>query len=353
MSDVPAICASGLPGKRVDAQRAGITITLRMNAADSINPAERDLLRRLGIAAVAVFIFTAAFATLERTYSQKFHDVTGSAKWIWAAHRMSDNIPVAFYAARDFDLPAGRHFAHLKVLGDPEYTVYVNGRQVAARHVGEERALDFYDISQLVKTGRNRIVIAVRAPRGVGGLLASVDIHPEIANWLVTDGSWKIYRKWTPLLLQRDLPLASRPVVIGEPPIGRWNYLTVVKQELEKPVTEVLQPLEVFDHIGSVPTIETRSGVAVAGVQTQRASVFVFGPHTNGRVRLTIVPNRAASQLVNVRFANVREELGMVDWGLRPLILAPGEGVITTPESHAFRYVMVFNKKEASVQVVR
>lgn len=310
-------------------------------------------MRRVSIAALAVFLFTAAFATLERTYSQKFHDVTGTAKWIWAAHRMSDNVPVAFYAARDFDLPPHRHFTHLKVLGDPEYNVYVNGRHAASRRVGEERSLDLYDISQLVRTGRNRIVIAVRAPRGVGGLLASIDIHPEIANWLVTDGSWKIYRKWTPLLLERDLPRASSPVVIGEPPIGRWNYLTVVRKELEKPVTEVLRPLEVFDHTGSVPIIQTRSGVAVAGVQTQRASVFDFGPHSHGRVRLTIVPNRAASQLVNVRFANVREELGLVDWGVRPLILAPGEAVITTPESHAFRYVMVFNKKEASVEVVR
>jgi hypothetical protein len=324
-----------------------------MNAADSINPADRDLVRRVTIAALAVFIFTAAFATLERTYSQKFHDVTGSAKWIWAAHRMSDNVPVAFYAARDFDLPQNRYFTHLKVLGDPEYTVYLNGREVAARRVGEERSLDFYDISQLVKTGRNRVVIAIRAPRGVGGLLAAIDIHPEVANWLVTDGSWKIYRKWTPLLLQRDLPQATAPVVIGEPPIGRWNYLTVVKQELEKPVTEVLQPREMFDHTGSVPTIETRSGVAVAGVQTQRASVFDFGPNAKGKVRLKIVPNRAGSQLVNVRYANVREELGLVDWGLRPLILAPGEGEITTPESREFRYVMVFNKKEVSATVVR
>ena len=324
-----------------------------MNAADSINATDRDLLRRLGIVAAFVFVFTAAFSTLERTYSQKFFDTTGHAQWIWAAHRMSDNVPVAFYAARDFDLPGKRYYTHLKVLGDPEYTVYLNGSEIGGRHVGEERSLDLYDVSKLVKTGRNRIVIAVRAPRGVGGLLASIDIAPEVANWVVTDGRWKIYRKWTPLLLQRDLPNFGRPVVIGEPPIGRWNYLTVVRQELEQPVKEVLQPREVFEQIGRVPKIETRSGVAVAGVTTQKARAFDFGPGTNGRVRITIVPNRAASQLVNVRFANVREELAQTDWGLRPLILAPGESVITTPEPHAFRYVMVFNKKDVSAEVVK
>jgi hypothetical protein len=42
-----------------------------------------------------------------------------------------------------------------------------------------------------VKTGRNRIVIAVRAPQGAGGLIASIDIGPEVANWVVTDGSGK------------------------------------------------------------------------------------------------------------------------------------------------------------------
>jgi hypothetical protein len=314
---------------------------------------EGDLLRRLGIVAAAVFLFTAAFSTLHSTYAQKFYDVTGHAQWIWASHRMSDDVPVAFYAARDFDLPDKRYFTHLKVLGDPEYTVYLNGAEIAARHVGEERTLDLYDVSQLVKTGRNRIVIAVRAPRGVGGLLASIDIAPEVANWVVTDGSWKIYRKWTPRLLQRDLPIAARPIVVGEPPIGRWNYLTVVRQELEQPVKEVLQPIGVFEQMGRVPKIETRSGVAVAGVETQRATAFDFGPASHGRVRLTIVPNRASSQLVNVRFANELEELGQTDWGLRPLILAPGESVITTPEPHAFRYVMVFNKREVRAEVVR
>src|SRR5919206_45294 len=135
MRETPAIGASGLPGKRVEAHRAGITITLRMNAADSINASDRDLMRRVTIVAAAVFVFTAAFAHLERTYSQKFLNVTGHAKWIWAPHRMS-----------------------------------------------------------------------VRAPQGAGGLLASIDIHPEVANFVVTDAAWKIYRSWTPEILLHDVP---------------------------------------------------------------------------------------------------------------------------------------------------
>ena len=309
-------------------------------------------MRRLALVAAFIFIFTAGFATLERTYSQKFYDVTGPAKWIWAQHRMSDNVPVAFFAARDFNLPEQRYYTHLKVIGDPEYTVYLNGRTIGGR-VAETRELDLYDISGLVKTGRNRIVIAVRAPRGVGGLLASIDISPEIANWVVTDGSWSIYRVWTPELLLRDVGRSRQPpIVIGEPPIGRWNYLTTVRQKLEEPVTTVIQPQSSFEQVAFVPTVQTVSGVAVAGTERRRATAFDFGP-TVGRVRLSVEPARAGSQLVNLRFANVREELERVEWGLRPLVLAPGEPVITTPESRGFRYVIVFARAGARAEVVR
>ncbi len=318
-----------------------------------MNPNDRELVRRLALVAAFVFVCTAAFAKLERTYSQKFFDVTGPAKWIWAQHRMSDNIPVAFFAARDFDLPQNRVYTHLKVLGDPEYTVYVNGTVVGGR-ISATRELDFYDISGLVKTGRNRIVIAVRAPRGVGGLLASIDIAPEVANWIVTDAAWKIFRGWSPELLLRDPRgiIAQPPLVVGEPPIGRWNYLTLVPQKLEQPPAHVIPPRESFDQIAYVPTIQTLSGVAVAGTERTRATAFDFGP-TSGRVRLTIAPSQAGSQVVKLRFANLREELERVEWGLRPLVLAPGESVITTPEARGFRYVMVFARRDVRAEVVR
>lgn len=325
-----------------------------MNAADSINPKDFDLARRLAIAAGVVFLFTAAFAKLERTYSQKFYDVTGSAQWIWAPHRMSDDFPLAFFATRDFDLPERRFYTHLKILGEPEYTTWVNGRRIGARNVGEQRSLDVYDISSLVKTGRNRIVVAVRAPRGVGGLIASVDIGPEAGNWVVTDHRWTVYRVWMPQLLHADAPaIGQPPVVVGEPPIGRWNYLKLVRRELAEPPVETLQPRDTFEQIGYIPTIETRSGVAVAGTARARATVFDFGP-TTGRLKITMAePNRGPSQIVNVRFANERDELGLAEWGLRPIVIATGEQEFTTPEAHRFRYVMVFGRKEVRAEVVK
>ena len=348
MSETPAIGASGLPGKREEAQRAGITITDRMTAADSINRQDRVLLKRLTVVVIFLLVFTAAFAHLHRVYSDKFFGITGPAEWIWARHRMSDGYPVAFFAVRDFVLPERRLYTHLKLIGDPEYTLYINGVELAGRLLGGHRTeaderLDLYDISPLVKTGRNRIVVAVRSPQGIGGLLAAIDLAPEDQNWLVTNSEWKIYRWWHSELLRRDPPGAAweRPQIIGKPPIGRWNYLQVTRREAASPPGAMLSPRESFRMIGYVPTIRTRGGVALAVADRAPATVFDFG-FTRGRLRVTRERTHFASRAVNVRFAFAREELGRIEWNLRPIVFAPGEASVTMPEPHELRYAMVF-----------
>lgn len=323
-----------------------------MTAGDSIvSKSDRELMKRLTIVLAFVFAGTAAFAHLERTYARKFFDITGDARWIWAQHRMNGNEPLAFFASRDFTLPEHRVYTRLKVLGDPEYTVFLNGRQIAGRRVGgkrgedEERVIDVYDVTPLVKTGPNRIVIAVRAPQGAGGLIASIDIGPEAANWVVTDARWKIHRRWDPRILRSDAGATSwqPPMVIGEPPIGRWNYLKTQEQPLAPPPTRVTLPKDAFAQIGLIPRIRTSGGVAVAGTEEARATAFDFG-FTKGHVRLIDGTDRVVSEAVWVRFAFDRAELRFPEWNLRPVVFAPGESVVTTPEIHDFRYAMVFGK---------
>jgi hypothetical protein len=321
------------------------------NSAQIVSGADRDLMKRLTIVLALIFAFTAAFTHLERTYSRKFYDITGDARWIWAQHRMSDNLPVAFFAARDFTLPEKRFYAHLKVLGDPEYTVFVNGREIAGRRVAgtrgreEQRVLDLYDISPIAKTGRNRIVIAVRAPQGAGGLIASIDIGPETANWVVTDGSWRIFRRWDPRILLGDPPgtPSEPPSIIGAPPVGRWNYLATQARPLASPPAQITPPSDVFAQMGVIPRVRMAGGVAVAGREEARATVFDFG-FTKGRVRIIDETDRIVSEVVHIRFAFDRAELGFAEWNLRPVVFAPGERIVTTPEEHEFRYVMLFGK---------
>jgi hypothetical protein len=307
-------------------------------------PAELDLAKRLALLAAFVFVFTAGFCHLERTYSQKFQDITGEAKWIWANHDMGANQPVAFFAVRDVDLPASRYYTHLKILGDPEYTLWINGKQVSSRFVTSQKTLDLYDLSSLVETGRNRIAIGVRAPLGNGGLIAALDLGPEVANWLTTDGEWKIYRRWDPSILLHDVTDDwEKPAVIGEPPIGRWDFLGATRRLPDPPEGPVIQPVRTFRTTGLLPEIRMSSGVAVAVANSATATAFDFG-FTRGQLRLTLERPRRASTALRVRFANDEKELSYVEWNLRPIVFAPEETVVTLPESRSFRYAMVFGR---------
>jgi hypothetical protein len=310
------------------------------------------LVKRLTIVLAFIVVFTAAFSHLVSVYSQKFHDRTAPARWIWAQHNMSADQPLAFFAAREITLPPNRVYTRLKLLGDPEYTLYINGKEIAGRRVDEQRALDYYDISPYVQTGRNRIVVAVRAPKGAGGLLAAIDIAPETENWIVTDERWKIYRHWNPLLLQYDVAGQwERPLIVGEPPIGRWNYLEIAKREGSMPPVEVFPAKAAFTLSALLPTIRTQGGVAVATAERKPATAYDFDV-TRGRVRVTVPSEAGFSRLVYVRFANLSSELGLLEWNLRPVVFAPGEQEVSIPEAHSFRYAMAFGT-DVKIDVLR
>ena len=320
-----------------------------MTAVDSssaIPAADRDLIRRLSIVLLFLFGFAGAFWSLDRFYSKKFLADTGQAKWIWLQHGLSANVPVVFFAVREVDLPPQRVFTKLKVLGDPEYTIWFNGIEIGGRLVAEDRQLDVYDVSQFAKDGPNRLVIAVRAKQGVGGLLAGVDIGPEHENVVVTDASWRMFSRWHPELPLRD-PAGerwSRPMVFGEPPYGRWNYLERGPGKTALAVTGVQQPRESFDLRAMLPTIRTREGIAVAVADPTRARAYDFG-FTAGRLRLTLERSAHVSQVINVRFANARDELDRIEWAVRAYVVAPGERVVVDPDVRNFRYVMVFGRR--------
>jgi hypothetical protein len=330
-----------------------------MPVADSISAADRDLMRRLTVVLLVIVFLTAVISRVHSLYGSKFYDVTGEAQWIWPAGRSLAGEPLAFFATRDFTLPENRLYAHLKILGDPEYTLWVNGRQAASRRVGhsgstvaDERRLALYDISELVRDGPNRIVVAVRAPQGVGGLLAALDLEPERQNWLVTDSSWKLYQRWTEELLLRD-PAdggGELPAIIGEPPVGRWNYPQLERAPVRTKQAEVLEPAASFPVDASIPEIRTVGGVTVALGKLVRGRAFDFG-FTRGQVRLRIAGRTHGSRAIQIRLANDRGELALTDSNLRTVVVAPGEVTVTIPETHSFRYVMVIGAGATAVVV--
>ena len=298
---------------------------------------------RLTVVIVLGFLFIAAFARLNLVYSRKFFDVSGPARWIWAKVDISQELPVTFFATRDFTLPVNRYYTKIKVAGDPQYTLYFNGREIAGRRTSGDSALDVYDVTQLAKTGRNRIVIAVRATEGVGGLLASIDISPETENYVVTDASWKVATSWRPELIVRDVPGMGHPRIIGTPPIGRWNYLKPRPAALEVPPSETVQPAGSWYFRGALPEVQVIEGIAVRGSKYTRAWAYDFGKIVSGRIRLTRA-GMTGGDVIDVRLTGTKEQLLPVEGDLHSFCFAPGERTVTDPETRLFRYVAVYER---------
>jgi hypothetical protein len=315
-----------------------------------MDDADRRNVRRLALFTLSLLVATAAISALVGLYSRKFYDLTGEAQWIWPQHELSRNIPVAFFAVKTFDLPPSRLFTRIKIAGDPEYTLYFNGAQVGGRRVGDERRLDVYDVSALARDRANRIVVAVRSVNGVGGLLASVDIAPESENFVVTDRSWRVTRRWDDALPLREVAPGSEPMSLGEPPVVRWNYLTRTASPNTEALGGVIDAKSQQQFKGMLPEIRVAGGVAVEAGVPVRATLFDFGP-THGRVRLNLQSITGVPPVVNVRLANSLEETSRVDWQIRPFVFASGETTLTDPEAFGFRYVVVYGGR-ATAQVV-
>jgi hypothetical protein len=331
----------------------------------SASAADRLLMKRLSIAVAVIFLVMAAYARLDLLYSKKFFNVTGHAQWIWDPHELiaeepfdgpptrQTGKPIAFFAAHDFELPQNRYYTKIKIVGDPQYMVWFNGKEIGGREVGEEAVLDEYDVTPLARTGANRIVVALRSTNGVGGLIAAVDISPETENYVVTGRDWKIFRRWSDDLTLRDPPSfhALRPQLLGEPPLRRWNYLSVQPGKPADVTHEVVAPRGSFPMATALPEVMVVGGVAITVPRPTHATVFDFGP-TFGRLRLRIRQPSPVSRLVDVRFSNLREELTPVEGSVTPFVFAPGERVIIDPETRYFRYAMVYGDS-ADVDVVR
>jgi hypothetical protein len=290
-----------------------------------------------------LFLIAAAFWRLELMYSQKFYDRTGRAQWIWGRREITRGTALAFYATRDFDLPANRYFVHIKIAGDPEYSLTFNGVAVGGKRMSDEdRRLDVYDVTKLARTKGNRIVVALRSTLGVGGLLMSIDIAPENRNVIVSDSSWRIIDTWSPDLALRDPVRGIAPVIFGRPPIGKWNYLEETDATPYAEVKRVRSAVAVNQFNSAIPEIRIDSGVAIVTARPRRATAFDFGGPCDGRVRLTLNYEAGSNELVYVRFANVSSELGAIDNNLEAFVFAPHERVVIDTSRRTFRYVAVY-----------
>jgi hypothetical protein len=274
---------------------------------------------------------------LHRFFADKFHDRTGKAEWIWQQHRFASREPVAFFAGRDIDLGPAPSWVRIKVAADPEYTLVFNGREIAGG-AADRVHLDEYDVTALARPGRNRILASIRSPEGVGGFLLSVDIEPERQNAFVTDGSWKIYRRWDDRLIARDLPGAEPPMLIGRPPIGKWNYPAARSGQPYGEARFLGYPTSAGPLQSSLPETRTIRGIAVTSRRTASAVLFDFGREVEGRGRIEMRASRP--EVVRLRYVSSLDEVHTSS--VRNLVVAAGESAVVDPQRHRFRYMLVF-----------
>ncbi|MDA8016570.1 MAG: hypothetical protein MPN21_03895 [Thermoanaerobaculia bacterium] len=160
------------------------------------------------------------------------------AQWIWAPDTADSGVPTTFWLVRDMDWPSSTALAgRLAIAAAEGYELWLNGQRVGSRQTaigGARIESDLYDVTGFLEAGVNRIVVEVRSSRGAGGLLASLR-DAEGQPLLVTDGSWRVVRRFDRALLQGRTPSlqiddseppAEAPVVWGHPPTGRWRVGT-------------------------------------------------------------------------------------------------------------------------------
>ncbi|MHB0970476.1 MAG: hypothetical protein ACYC7A_17970 [Thermoanaerobaculia bacterium] len=297
----------------------------------------KQFIRRGLLLAAGGFAAVAALLFLWNFFAARFERTTGRAEWIWPQHRIAADEPIVFFTARTFDLPPRRSYTRIKVASDPEYTLFFNGVELGGGRSHGHVAIDVFDASALARDSGNRIVIAVRSARGVGGVLAAVDCGSMLENVVVSDSRWEIYRSWDPRLLLESSPQSTKPRVFGRPPHGRWNFPGERTRDAYPVASDIVAPRRVENYETRLPVIRVVGGVAIATSVASRATAFDFGA-IEGRARFEVAPG--PRRVVNIRLANHPRELE-APGELLPIVIAEGERVVVDPETRRFRLIVV------------
>jgi len=148
------------------------------------------------------------------------------AEWIWMPGQWeTPNITV--YARRTFDLLAKPIEATLWVSADNRYRLWVNGV-----FVGEDddfAVAERYDVTRLLKLGRNLLAVQVDNVDGPGGLLLEMRVRLPNGQtrWVISDPGWKVTDRasteWHKLPYDdsRWLPAETR----GQAPVFPWGMI--------------------------------------------------------------------------------------------------------------------------------
>jgi hypothetical protein len=177
--------------------------------------------QRFLVLTLAVGVFLGGYA-VNRYWTGELSHFTGGAEWIWTTNALERPHPEAGLFVASLDLDAPPPSALLKVCGDREYVVYINGSPAACGWSRPGFRLDLFDVGHLLRQGPNVIAAEVRSPSPAGGLLLALDVGGVGTNVLVSGPTFSWRRRFA--LGPHDPSDRRVPVVWGAPPRYPWGY---------------------------------------------------------------------------------------------------------------------------------
>ena len=178
---------------------------------------------RGGFLSLAVAVFVASgFYAVHGFWERELSHLTGPAQWIWVTDELDELHPQGALFVASLRLDGPPPTALLKVCGDREYVVYVNGTPAACGWSRPGFRLDLYDIAHLLRQGSNVIAAEVRSPTPAGALLLALDVDGVGRNVLTSGPEFVARSRFS---LGPHDPLDSAvPVRWGPPPRFPWGY---------------------------------------------------------------------------------------------------------------------------------
>jgi hypothetical protein len=262
---------------------------------------------------------------------------TAEAQWIWKAQGRLSQGPVAFYAARDFDLAEVPPNARLLAAADEEYALTLNGKPVGSggltESAGPTDRLDVYEVGPLLRPGGNRLVAELRSGRGAGGFLARIEDPATGKSLVVTDGHWRLFDRYQIGVLRGWLPLDKDHGAIpafrwGYPPTGRWGW---PKPGPVRPVAEALTG-------GASPVAAARGALPGFTLHGPRA-VFDWGREVEGYLQLDLPPGESLG--TGLLFTGLQPPDPIREPPAGAVLVAPGSPIWTDARPRRFRYAVI------------
>jgi hypothetical protein len=198
--------------------------------------------RRLERLALVAVVLVAGLG-VHRYWKRELSHLTGPARWIWVTDALEHLRPAAGLFVARLRLQAPPSSALLKVCGDREYVVYVNGTVAACGWSRPGFRLDLYDVAHLLRQGDNVIAVEIRSPTPVGGLLLALDVGNVGRNILVSGPAFVSRSRFS--LGPPGKGDSPVPVIWGSPPRYPWAYPSPLPYPRSLDEVEVEDPVRI------------------------------------------------------------------------------------------------------------